>query len=108
MRIVHTTTDTGPIWYFRCFRRGKPMPLTAPGAAITCKVRLSDASVVTKAAVIDNAVGGECHVTWASNDIDVVGEGTVELVYTATGGISQHSKRPIRLTVRAEYSDPEP
>ena len=105
--IVHTVADTAPTWTLRLKSRGSAFPLTAAGAAVSVRVKLSDAQTVIKAATITDAPNGVVTVTFAAGDLDVAGLATVDVLYTATGGIAQHCRRPIPLYIRAEYSDIE-
>ena len=81
--------------------------MTAAGAAVSVRVKLSDNTTVIKAATITDAANGVFTVTYAAADLDVVGHAKVDFLYTATGGIIQHARNVLDLYVRAEYEDPE-
>jgi hypothetical protein len=105
--IIHTVADTAPVWIFRLKQLGEAFDLTAPGAAVSARVRMSDATLVSKPAVIEDADDGVVSVTWAAADLDVEGPAKLDLLYSASGGVAQHPRRPIDVFIRAEYADPE-
>jgi hypothetical protein len=105
--IIHTVGDTAPVWTFRLRSRGGAFDLSAPGAAVAAKVKLSDASTVSKPGEITDPEGGEFTVTWATADLDIPGLAKLDLLYTATGGVIQHARKPIDVWIRPEYVDPE-
>ena len=105
--IIHTVADTAPVWTFRLKSRGGAFELTAPGAEVEARVRLADDSIVSTDAEIVDAAGGVITVAWGAADLDIVGAAKLEFLYTATGGVVQHSRTPMDVYVRPEYSDPE-